>query len=55
MGGDQRSGAIEQNADYILRLVKRCPDMTLLELRERLIRAASELIESGGIPKSVKA
>jgi transposase len=37
MGGDQRSGAIEQNADYILRLVKRCPDMTLLELRERLI------------------
>ena len=37
MGGDQRSRAIEQNADYILGLVKRCPDMTLLELRERLI------------------
>ena len=37
MGGDQRSGVIEQNADYIHGLVKRCPDMTLRELRERLI------------------
>jgi transposase len=40
-GGDKRSGAIEKHADYILGVVRRTPDLTLLELQERLIRTGS--------------
>jgi transposase len=36
-GGDHRSGRIEEHASYILGVVKRQPDMTAKELRERLI------------------
>ena len=36
-GGDRRSGRIEEHADYILGVVKRQPDVTAKELRERLI------------------
>ena len=36
-GGDRRSGRIEAHRDYLLGLVRRQPDITLLEIRERLI------------------
>lgn len=36
-GGDRRSRRIEEHADYILGVVKRRPDITARELRERLI------------------
>ena len=36
-GGDRRSHRIEEHADYILGVVKRRPDITAKELRERLI------------------
>ena len=34
-GGDRRSGRIEAHHDYLLGLVRRSPDLTLLEIRER--------------------
>jgi transposase len=37
LGGDRRSRRIEEHAGYILGVVKRQPDMTAKELRERLI------------------
>jgi len=36
-GGDHRSGRIEAQRDYLLGLIRRQPDVTLLEIRERLI------------------
>src|SRR6202042_1851137 len=36
-GGDRRSGRIEAHRDYLLGLIRRRPDMTLLEIQERLI------------------
>jgi transposase len=36
-GGDRRSGRIEAQADFLLRAVEETPDITLAELRERLI------------------
>jgi transposase len=36
-GGDYRSRRIEEHADYILGVVRRQPDITAKELRERLI------------------
>src|SRR5208337_1938042 len=36
-GGDRRSGRIEAHRDYLLGLIRRSPDMTLLEIKERLI------------------
>jgi transposase len=36
-GGDRRSGRIEAHREYLLGLIRRQPDMTLLEMRERLI------------------
>src|ERR1700733_1248528 len=36
-GGDRRSGRIEAHHDYLLGLVRRSPDLTLLEIGERLI------------------
>jgi transposase len=37
MGGDHRSERIEAHHDYLLGLIGRQPDITLLEIRERLI------------------
>ena len=36
-GGDRRSGRIEAQRDYLLGLIGRTPDITLLEIQERLI------------------
>jgi hypothetical protein len=41
-GGDRRSGRIEARRDYLLGLVHRRPDMTLLEIQERLIGSCGE-------------
>src|SRR5271157_5061848 len=35
-GGDRRSGRIEAHRDYLLGLIRRQPDLTLLEIQERL-------------------
>ncbi len=35
-GGDMRSGRIEAHADFILSLVAETPDITLVELQEKL-------------------
>ena len=37
-GGDRRSGRIEAHRDYLLGLIRRQPDLTLLEIQERLKR-----------------
>jgi len=36
--GDRRSGRIEAQRDYLLGLIRRTPDITLLEIQERLIQ-----------------
>ena len=36
-GGDQRSGRIEAQHDFLMAAVEEAPDITLAELRERLI------------------
>ena len=41
-GGDRRSGRIEAHHDYLLGLVRRSPDKTLLEIQERLIANCGE-------------
>ena len=41
-GGDQRSGRIEAHRDYLLGLIRREPDTTLWEIRERLIANCGE-------------
>ena len=41
-GGDRRSGRIELHRDYLLGLIRRTPDITLLEIRERLIANCGE-------------
>ena len=41
-GGDRRSGRIEAHHDYLLGLVRRSPDLTLLEIKERLIANCGE-------------
>lgn len=41
-GGDRRSGRIEAHHDYLLGLVRRSPDLTLLEIQERLIANCGE-------------
>jgi transposase len=45
-GGDRRSGRIEAHRDYLLGLIRRQPDMTLLEIRERLIANCGERFSS---------
>jgi len=45
-GGDRRSGRIEAHRDYLLGLVRRRPDMTLLEIQERLIANCGERFSS---------
>ena len=41
-GGDQRSGRIEAQAGFLMQVVGEMPDMTLSELRERLIEERGE-------------
>jgi transposase len=41
-GGDRRSGRIEAQRDYLLGLIRRTPDITLLEIQERLIQNCGE-------------
>ncbi len=42
MGGDRRSQRIEVHRDYLLSLNRRQPDLTLLEIQERLIANCGE-------------
>ncbi len=46
MGGDRRSGRIEAHRDYLFGLIRRRPDMTLLEIQERLIANCGERFSS---------
>jgi transposase len=48
-GGDRRSARIEAHRDYLLGLIRRQPDMTLLEIQERLIAACGESFSSSVI------
>jgi transposase len=48
-GGDRRSQRIEAQRDYLLGLVRRQPDMTLLEIQERLIANCGERFSSSVI------
>jgi hypothetical protein len=36
-GGDRRSERIEAHHDYLMGLIRRTPDITMLEVQERLI------------------
>ncbi len=48
-GGDRRSNRIEAHRDYLLGLIRRQPDMTLLEIQERLIANCGERFSSSVI------
>jgi transposase len=48
-GGDRRSHRIEAHRDYLLGLIRRQPDMTLLEIQERLIANCGERFSSSVI------
>lgn len=48
-GGDQRSDRIEAHHDYLLGLIRRQPDITLLEIQERLIGNCGERFSSSVI------
>ena len=41
-GGDRRSGRIEAHHDYLIGLICRTPDITMLEIQERLIKNCGE-------------
>ncbi len=41
-GGDRRSGRIEAHHDYLMGLIRRTPDITMLEVQERLIKNCGE-------------
>lgn len=41
-GGDRRSGRVEAQGDYLLGLIRRTPDITLLEIQDRLIGNCGE-------------
>jgi transposase len=49
MGGDRRSHRIEAHRDYLLGLNRRQPDLTLLEIQERLIANCGERFSSSVI------
>jgi transposase len=49
MGGDRRSGRIEAHRDYLLGLNRRQPDLTLLEIQERLVANCGERFSSSVI------
>jgi transposase len=42
IGGGRRSRRIEAHRDYLLGLIRRTPDITLLEMKERLIANCGE-------------
>ena len=48
-GGDRRSDRIEAHSDYLLGLIRRQPDITLLEIQERLIANCGERFSSSVI------
>jgi len=48
-GGDRRSDRIEAHRDYLLGLIRRKPDVTLLEIQERLIANCGERFSSSVI------
>ena len=41
-GGDRRSGRIEAQSDFLMRAIEDTPDITLTELREKLIAERGE-------------
>jgi transposase len=41
-GGDRRFGRIEAHHDYLIGLIHRTPDLTLLEIQERVIKNCGE-------------
>ena len=41
-GGDRRSGRVEAQREYLLGLIRRTPDVTLLEIQDRLIGNCGE-------------
>ncbi len=43
-GGDRRSNRIEAHRDYLFGLLRRQPDITLLEIQERLIANCGEAL-----------
>ncbi len=45
-GGDQRSKRIETHRDYLLGLIRRTPDITLLEIEHRLLENCGERFSS---------
>jgi transposase len=45
-GGDRRSGRKEAHRDYLLGLIRRRVDMTLLEIQERLIANCGQRFSS---------
>ncbi len=49
MGGDRRSQRIEAHRDYLLGLNRRQPDLTLVEIQERLIANCGERFSSSVI------
>jgi transposase len=49
MGGDRRSQRIEVHRDYLLSVNRRQPDLTLLEIQERLIANCGERFSSSVI------
>ena len=49
IGGDRRSHRIEAHRDYLLGLIRRQPDVTLLEIQERLIANCGERFSSSVI------
>ena len=48
-GRDRRPDRIEAHRDYLLGLIRRQPDMTLLEIQERLIANCGERFSSSVI------
>lgn len=42
-GGDRRSGRIEAQADLLMQVIEETPDITLAELRQRLIEERREV------------
>ena len=45
-GGDRRSGRIEAQSDFLMRAIEDTPDITLTELREKLIAERGERFAS---------
>ena len=41
-GGDRRSGRFEAHHNYLMGLIRRTPDITMLEIQERLIKNCGE-------------